>query len=391
MLHQIKQLKEIQGIVHLPQYANMKGINEMKMTQIKQCISSLQSQLAGRTEGMSKPMGGGPGAMDAFGGGLNQQTSGADLYGRSNDGGFNSGQSGGGSGAGGGGGAQGSRLLSWKNNSYNKQQSNEDKLNQLGADFSRAPGGLAKQNSTPAQWGGNFMDDPSGGWPADLGKHDKGAEMASAGLDDYSLGNFPVQDSFDSYKSAWKPTAKSGLVDDDPRSPISTNASMLKDSMFSWNTNPNSKANSLLSGNGAQGQMGDSFAGAGGSNNPWSYSSGGNGNQSGASQMFPGDMKQKKTSGTWNADYSESLWNPNGASNGAGSGSGKPRPPPGLSKNANSSSSSNSIWSSAGSEYLRLRNLTPQVRVCGAPESLPAVNCLTLASPFHHFRSTDQR
>ena len=337
---------------------------EMRANQIKANIRNLQNQLLNElTPGVGAGMGKSVGGMqsnDFF-------KSNNDLYGLSND---NAGP-----GGAAGGGSQGSRLLSWK--SYNKQQSNEDKMNSL--DFIRAPGGLSKQNSTPGNWG-NFMGDESGGWPSDMTKHDK-ADLAG-GLDEYSLSsNFPVQDTFDSYKSTWKPTAKSGLVDDDPRSPISQNA-MLKDSMFSWNgvgsTNANPKANSLLGGNG-QGQMdslNSSFGFGGGSNNPWSYSgNNGNGGQSGNSQMFNDMNKKPMGKNTWgnqglNSDYSDSLWTPgasNGASGGNGnSGAGKPRPPPGLSKNSNPSSS-NSIWnsglssSSGSSEYLRLRNLTPQV------------------------------
>ena len=347
----------------------LKSSFEYKVNAIKQTIRDLQNQLRNEgVGGLNKPMG----AMqsnDFF-----KSTSNNDLYGMANEYAGNSAAAAG---------PQGSRLLSWK--SYNKQQSvNDDKLNSLGSDFIRAPGGIQKQNSS--NWG-NFMGDDSG-WPSEMTKHDK-ADIAG-GLDEYSLSNsFPVQDSFDSYKSTWKPTAKSGLVDEDPRSPISQNA-MLKDSMFSWNsvgaTNPNPKTtNSLLGGNG-QGQMDslNSFGFGGGTSNPWSYNSGNNGNggqsSGNSSQMFDMNKKPMGKSSTWSnqglgADYTDSLWNPgsnNGSTGGnnpsAGGAGNKPRPPPGLSKNSNPTSS-NSIWnsglssSSNSSEYLRLRNLTPQVSV----------------------------
>lgn len=295
-------------------------------------------------------------------------------------------------------GPQGSRLFNWK---HSKQQSANEHA--MGSDFSRAPGSLSKSNHSTANWS-NFMDDNGGGWP------DKAADQqhATGPLDcDYGgLGNFgapmAAPDSFDSAygkHSSWKPTAKSVLGEEDPRSPIAQKA-MMNENSFAWNSamgGPSANAiskgsTSLLGGGGGQCPPMDSLNSPFGfSGNTWSYNSGPassaaanaamgvNAAPFSASEMNKNKnaMNKSNNSHTWSnsalntGDYSDSLWTPpagNNATNanGPAGGAGKPRPPPGLSKNSGnvtSASSANSIWSSGanGSEYLRLRNLTPQV------------------------------
>lgn len=296
------------------------------------------------------------------------------------------------------GGLQGSRLFNWK---HSKQQSATEHGGPMGSDFIRAPGGLPKSNHSTTNWS-NFMDDNAGGWPDKAGDQHHASAGGALDCDYGALGNFAsmVPDTFDSYgkHSSWKPTAKSVLVEDDPRSPISQKA-MMNENAFPWNsamggpsTNAISKgSNSLLGGGGGQCPPMDSLNSPFGfSGNTWSYNSGPASSAAGNAAMgvnaapFSGELNKNKNAmnkssntHTWSnsglntAEYSDSLWTPPGGNNGGNGngpagGAGKPRPPPGLSKNSGNSTSTaggNSIWSSGanGSEYLRLRNLTPQV------------------------------
>ncbi len=400
---------------------SLKSSLEYRLREVRQNITQLQNQLRNDAGGKMTNNGIGKDYFepnnDQGGHSMNKEVFQLSKGPVDNYGGGN-GNAPGGHPGGGGGGLQGSRLFNWK---HSKQQSAGEHGGPMGNDnFIRAPGGLPKANHSATNWS-NFMDDNGGGgWPDKSG----GDHMAGGGgLDcaDYGgLGNFGAPmgapDTFDSGygKHSWKPAAKSALVDDDPRSPIAQKAMMGGDNSFSWNSgmgggaasaNAISKgSNSLLGGGGGgggggqgAGQMDSLNSPFGFSGNTWSYNSGpapssaaGNAAMGvNATPFNAADLNKNKNamnnnskpnnSHTWSnsglnsgSDYSDSLWTSGGGGNnsggnggpaGGGAGAGKPRPPPGLSKSGSVTSGGNSIWSSggSGSEYLRLRNLTPQV------------------------------
>lgn len=255
---------------------------------------------------------------------------------------------------------QGSRLNSWKSQLKSDERSSN-------SNFIRAPGPLSKHNSiSNANWPstfGNASDDGSN-WNAD-----KGEFHGSNLIDDYEY------DSFDC--KTWK-THGAKALDDDTR----TLLNMSKD--FPWNN----KATILNS-------QTDSFGGSfstPANPNTWSYNPLPGQQSTSNTNIFDLGLATNKTApkkSNWgNAnDYADSLWSGNSSAGASGqsehnvSGSGvgnstinKPRPPPGLSgKMAGNGNGQTSVWNSSGlsannsattSEYLRLRNLTPQVIEC---------------------------
>lgn len=363
-MNQINLLENFQSQINGPAPdANQ----QMKLNQIKQTIANLQTQL----QMISQQPSSAPTANSILGNGNNGNGGNKSMqHPMSQQKEFLKAKSDSGNiyGNNGGGGCmvdftpQVSRLPSWK-----QSFKNDDKMN---SDFVRAPGPISKQNSTPSANSWSFLNDE---WPNDMSllqtKPDKELIAQSQLMDEYPLSDLHVQD-FE-YKNNWKlntnaATGAKGL-DDDQRSPANLS---LKDPMFSWNNK------NLLSNNSNVEPLGGSF---GFSSNTWSY----NLNSQNNSQMFNVDMNNKKPfKSTWGnqlnsaTDYisPDAIWNSVGGNSGApGSNAiSKPRPPPGLSQVKNSTASNNSnsnIWNSGlssnstSSEYLRLRNLTPQVNL----------------------------
>lgn len=250
---------------------------------------------------------------------------------------------------------QGSRLNSWKSQLKSDERSSN-------SNFIRAPGPISKQNSiSNSNWPstfGNSSDDGSN-WNAD-----KGELHASTLIDEYDY------DSFDC--KTWK-SHNAKALDDDTR----TLLNMPKD--FPWNNKPailNSQTDSF----------GGSFS-TPANPNTWSYNPLPGQQSTSNTNIFDLGLATNKTApkkSNWgNAnDYTDSLW----SGNSSGGASGQPehnvsgatvgnksRPPPGLSgKIAGNGNGQTSVWNSSGlsantnnsattSEYLRLRNLTPQV------------------------------
>lgn len=253
-----------------------------------------------------------------------------------------------------------SRLHNWKNNQQRLNSFSKSDENKLNNDFVRAPGPISKQSSTPANnWGNLLADDPAtgGGWANELMlKQDKSLVPPTQSLmDEYQLPDFRQDLEYKNWKINSNAAGAKGL-DEDPRSPL-----------FPWNNNKN-----LLGNNSNVDSLGSPFF----SSNTWSY----NLNSQNNSPMFSVDINKKPINPTWGnqmnsgTDYmnQDTLWNSGAAAPGSNAIS-KPRPPPGLSQVKNSAPSNNAnsnIWnsglssnSSSSSEYLRLRNLTPQVSV----------------------------
>ncbi|KPM09553.1 RNA binding domain containing protein 4 [Sarcoptes scabiei] len=248
--------------------------------------------------------------------------------------------------------AQGSRLHSWKNN-YNKME--ERPTNN---DFVRAPGPLSKNNSNSNAWSNFVQNSDEQNWNTD-----KNDLTGSSLLDDYDF-----SERFD-YNKAWK-LSGAKVLDEDPRSPL-LNLSLSKDA-FPWNNN---KSNILGSNPDAFGAFSSNS-----NSNPWSYAPM-PAQTSGSSNVFDLSQSTNKSGPkkSWNnslnstnTDYnSDSLWSNAGQENtnntGSGNNSGtitKPRPPPGLSGKIGNQNNNQNVWNSStlsSSEYLRLRNLTPQI------------------------------
>ncbi|CAG2103083.1 unnamed protein product [Medioppia subpectinata] len=277
----------------------------------------------------------------------------------------------------------------WKP-AFNKEDNKVNVNNMIPNEFSRAPGPLPKQSlsrSDVPNWTGFGQNDESSGWPSDVTvnsmsglnlKHNDLKDMPNAlsgGLPDaYNALNDMVPE-FEPGKP-WKGNSSLKSIEDDPtitpgsvnRSPLSINT--IKDPLFNWPSKlspgtPNTNAaDSLLSL----------------SSSTWAFTPPSNPhiNYNTVDNNKPkNNLKSPSNWGALNAELqlnacTDGLWS-------GGSVSKTSRPPPGLTPQIKSPattlpnsgtvnptvSSAHNLWNpdnrQNGSEFLLLRNLTPQI------------------------------
>lgn len=237
-----------------------------------------------------------------------------------------------------------SRLNTWKGN---KQLSGHEAY---GDKFNTQSGGMMKGG-----WSGMGNEPNMELW----------SNMGGAGQGDAFIAN-PMEQPYDATGGSDMMAlgGKPGLLDEQ-----GAFGSFMKDSspMYAWGNGAGPSGAPVKT---ASNGMMDSF-GLGPGNNTWSFGSGNasNGspikNKNGGGQGWNNNTGVTTTADSFLSGSTDTMWS-------AAGGSKSARPPPGLSKNGSHTAGTEptSIWSTAlsptggaGSDYLRIRNLSPQVDI----------------------------